>query len=98
MAPLIWPGYLRLKVYSPPRNLRSTSGTRVEIPLIASTFQHDAAALFNKFPANLSNTVDHNVFSREVKHLVLVKTKTTSSCQLSRFQCKPIPFVIIFFD
>ena len=65
------PRYLRLKVYSPPRNLRFTCGTQVEIPLIANTFQDHAATLFNKLPRNLS---------REVQRLLLTKAKTTRSC------------------
>ena len=82
---LFWPGYLRLKVYNLHRNLRSTCGTQVEIPLIANTFQDHASALFNKLPTNLRNTVDHNIFRREVKRFLLTKAKTTRSCQLSRF-------------
>ena len=43
-----WPAYLRLKVDNPPRNIRFTCGTQVEIPLLANTFQDQPAALFNK--------------------------------------------------
>lgn len=80
-----WSGYLRFKVYNSPRNLRFICGTQVEIPLTANTFKDHAAALFNKLPTNLRNTVDHNIFSRDVKRLLLTKAKTTRSCYLSRF-------------
>ena len=76
----IWPEYLTLNVHNPFRNLRSTNDTQVEIPLIANTFQDQAASLFNKLPRNLRNTVDHNIFSREVKRFLLTKAKATRSC------------------
>ena len=51
----------------------------MEIPFIANTFQDHVAALFDKHPINFKNTVDYNIFSTEVKRLLLTEAKTTRS-------------------
>lgn len=49
----------------------------MEIPFIANAFQDHVAALFifNKLPINLRNTLDYNIFSREVSFGYLLKLR-----------------------
>ena len=45
-----WPSYLKLELYTPGRTLRSSSETKLAVPLENNTFQASAAKIFNILP------------------------------------------------
>ncbi|XP_078356888.1 uncharacterized protein LOC144641732 [Oculina patagonica] len=66
-----WPSYLKLDTVTSVRTLRSSSATRLVIPLEHGTFQDMSASLFNNLPANLRTCSDFRIFCREVRTHIL---------------------------
>ena len=66
-----WPSYLKLDTVTSVRTLRSSSATRLVIPLECGTFQDISASLFNNLPADLRTCNDFNIFCREVRTHIL---------------------------
>ena len=56
-----WPLYLRLDTYNSGRTLRSSSETRLKVPLDKGTFQDSASKIFNSLPSSIRNC---NVFTQ----------------------------------
>ena len=62
-----WPSYLKLELYTPGRTLRSSSETKLTVPLENDTFQASAAKTFNVLPLEIRNCRVFDDFRRTVK-------------------------------
>ena len=62
-----WPSYLKLELYTPGRTLRSSSETKLTVPLENDTFQASAAKIFNILPLEIGNCHVFNDFKRTAK-------------------------------
>ena len=62
-----WPSYLKLELYTPGRTLRSSSETKLTVPLENDTFQARAAKMFNILPLEIRNCRVFNDFKRTAK-------------------------------
>ena len=62
-----WPSYLKLELYTPGRTLRSSSETKLTVPLENDTFQASAAKIFNVLPLEIRNCRVFDDFKRTVK-------------------------------
>jgi hypothetical protein len=58
-----WPSYLKLELYTPGRTLRSSSETKLTVPLENDTFQASAAKFFNILPLEIRNCRVFNDFN-----------------------------------
>ena len=66
-----WPTYLELTRVNGMRTLRSSSATRLGIPLEKGTFQDTGAKLFNSLPAQLRSCRDYKIFCKNTKSYLL---------------------------
>ncbi len=62
-----WPSYLKLELYTPGRTLRSSSDTKLTVPLENDTFQASAGKFFNILPLEIINCRVFNDFKRTAK-------------------------------
>jgi hypothetical protein len=62
-----WPSYLKLELYTPGRTLRSSSETKLTVPLENDTFQAGAVNIFNILPLEIRNCRVFNDFKRTAK-------------------------------
>lgn len=62
-----WPDYVKLEKYIPTRTLRSSSETKLKVPLTKGTFKDSAAETFNCLPATIGNCKNFTIFQREVR-------------------------------
>ena len=62
-----WPSYLKLEFYTRGRTLRSSSETKLTVPLENDTFQASAAKIFNILLLGIRNCRVFNDFKRTAK-------------------------------
>ena len=66
-----WPTYLELTRVNGMRTLRSSSATRLAIPLEKGTFQDTGVKLFNSLPSQLSSCREYKIFCKNTKSYLL---------------------------
>ena len=70
-----WPQYMRLKLYTHCRQLRSNDTLRLKIPLETGTFQDCCAKIFNELPVFIRNDDNIRSFLKSLKTLLVSKAR-----------------------